>query len=163
MTRLAAICAHELSHLNEPPRVLLGRLVGALVFVPFVFLHPASKLWHGLGLLVMLALMVGLIAFNRRLARRMEHQADDVAAKNQGEAGTYARALARIYEINQMPAVMRGKPIHPHLYDRMLAAGVTPEFPRPQPPGRFSLNGVAILLLLAGLVAFLITSHQSPI
>ena len=27
--------------------------------------------------------------------------------------------------------------VHPSLYDRMIAAGVTPDYPRPAPPSRF--------------------------
>jgi hypothetical protein len=47
----------------------------------------------------------------------------------------YAQALERLYEINQTPAVMprRATKIHPDLYDRMIAAGVTPDYPKPAP------------------------------
>ena len=47
------------------------------------------------------------------------------------DTGTYARALARLYEDNLAPAVMPKETTHPHLYDRLVAAGVTPDFPRP--------------------------------
>ena len=81
--------------------------------------------------------------------------ADKVATENAVNAMTYARALERIYETNQMPAVMRSnRTIHPHLYDRMLAAGVTPQYPRPMRPSGWSWNGMiawAILFVLLAL------------
>jgi len=39
--------------------------------------------------------------------------------------------LARIYEVNLLPAVTEKPGTHPHLSDRLLTAGVTPDFPRP--------------------------------
>ncbi|MBL9172320.1 MAG: hypothetical protein JNL10_02195 [Verrucomicrobiales bacterium] len=39
---------------------------------------------------------------------------------------------------------------HPHLYDRMLAAGVTPDYPRPEKPSRLTLPGWICLALLMG-------------
>jgi hypothetical protein len=67
----------------------------------------------------------------------MEERADKAGKAHEGEPGVYARALEKLYRSNLMPAVMRQKrAVHPHLYDRMLEAGVTPEFPRPKPPSR---------------------------
>ena len=55
--------------------------------------------------------------------------------ENQVDAVVYARALERLYETNQIPAVMprRATKIHPDLYDRMLNAGVTPNYAKPKP------------------------------
>jgi hypothetical protein len=39
-------------------------------------------------------------------------------------------------EVNLAPAVMPGAQTHPHLYDRLLAAGIQPDFPRPSAPLR---------------------------
>jgi hypothetical protein len=64
--------------------------------------------------------------------------------------------LEKIYQANQLPAVMRGNNmVHPHLYDRMLAAGVTPDYPRPQPPGRMAWPGWAVLLIPCALFAWM--------
>jgi hypothetical protein len=60
------------------------------------------------------------------------------------EVQTYARALERIYEVNLTPAVLGGRPMHPHLYDRLLAAGVQPSYPRPAPPRRDAYAAVVV-------------------
>jgi hypothetical protein len=56
---------------------------------------------------------------------------------------------------------MPGKQTHPHLYDRLLAGGIQPEFPRPLPPSRtkpyvaaFLATLLASALLFAVMVAF---------
>ena len=91
----------------------------------------------------------------RRLGRRMEIRADAVALEHQGEAGIYARALGRLYEQNQMPAVMpERRQVHPHLYDRLLAAGVTPDYPRPAAPDSISWNGVMVSVWFGILLVF---------
>ena len=83
----------------------------------------------------------------------MEVRADKVAAENAVNAVTYARALERLYEANQIPAVMRSNRLtHPHLYDRMLAAGVTPSYPRPKRPGVWGWNVVVVWVILAVLL-----------
>lgn len=81
----------------------------------------------------------------------MEKRADRIAIENQADPAVYARALERLYQTNQMPAVMppRMERPHPDLYDRMLDAGVTPDFPKPAPPKKQSWT---TLLLLAGFV-----------
>jgi hypothetical protein len=68
----------------------------------------------------------------------MEIRADKAAIENQLDTAVYARALAHMYEANQMPAVMPRRSLgpHPDLYDRMLEAGLTPDFPKPSPPKR---------------------------
>ena len=79
----------------------------------------------------------------------MDRRADSEAILRQTDEGNYARALEKLYRINLIPAVMpaRGQ-IHPHLYDRMLAAGVTPDFPRPKPPG--TLHWTFIIPIIIG-------------
>ena len=57
-------------------------------------------------------------------------------------AGTYARALEKIYEANLLPVVLREKRVHPDLYDRLVAAGATPAYARPKPPPREFLAAV---------------------
>lgn len=91
----------------------------------------------------------------------MEKRADQFAIESEFiNPEVYARALERLYQTNQMPAVMprRSNKIHPDLYDRMLAAGVTPDFPKPQPPSRLSWTSymaLAGLFALPVLVAFI--------
>ncbi len=160
---ISAICAHEMGHLTESRSVIAGRLVGSLRMFPLLFLKPAIHAANCLFLLLIGLAVFGLGWFARRLARKMEVRADQVATANQSGDGIYARALERLHEANQIPAVMRSKRMtHPHLYDRMLAVGITPDYPRPEPPGRLAWNyllgliiftlvvTVSIALLLAG-------------
>jgi hypothetical protein len=97
-----------------------------------------------------------LLKLAKRIARRMERHADDAAIQGTADAAIYARALEKIYQANQLPAVMRSNNmVHPHLYDRMLAAGVTPDYPRPQPPGRMAWPGWAVFLIPLGVLVWM--------
>jgi Zn-dependent protease with chaperone function len=131
-----AICAHELSHLKESGRVKLMRLVVSMAFFPLIFCRPLGSLGdNGASIftfLVIGALIIWLMGI--RMSRRMEKRADKIAQDNTIDAGVFARALERLYEVNKTPAVMpyRSKRIHPDLYDRMITAGVTPDFPKPK-------------------------------
>lgn len=152
---IKAICAHELGHLTEPESVRLTRLLLPLLLLPFVFLKPIDfvigpavnestpgSAVNGFlcSILIVFVPVVLCFIIAKRLGRRMEKRADEVAVKHQEDPTVYARALERLYQTNQMPAVMprRVRPsVHPDLYDRMLAAGITPDYPRPaSPPAR---------------------------
>jgi tetratricopeptide (TPR) repeat protein len=89
-----------------------------------------------------------------RLSRRLERRADELSRAHEGEPGTYARALAKIYEVNLIPPVTSGRGgTHPHLYDRLVTAGAPPDYERPKPPPRtpfFLALAVSVLLGLAG-------------
>jgi len=63
--------------------------------------------------------------------------------RERGRPGVYARALARLYEANFAPAVMPRKHSHPHLYDRLVSAGVQPDYPRPEPPTPYSIMALS--------------------
>jgi len=153
---VAAICAHEFAHLAESRGVLVVRFFGALAMYPYLFFRPALAHFEGFGILGMTLASLAIATILGKVSRRMETRADTFASAQEGEsAQVYARALARLYEVNQMPAVMPGKrQIHPHLYDRLLAAGVTPDFPRPKAPHIGNWSSMMLGLLLAGLVAF---------
>lgn len=139
---LAAVCSHELEHLAESKWVLIGRYFGAMSFLPLLLLKPASHRWEAVGFLAMLLLMVFWARLSRRLVYRMETRADAMASHQQISEGVYAKALEKIYQNNQMPAVMPGnQTTHPNLYDRMLAAGTTPEFSRPLEPKKYTPLG----------------------
>jgi len=149
---VAAICAHELGHLTESRMVLAGRIVGSFTLFPLIFAKPLFHLeepWNALAIMMLGIFVFSLQRLSRRLSRKMEVRADKVAAENAVNAVTYARALERLYEANQIPAVMRSNHLtHPHLYDRMLSAGVTPDYPRPKRPGLWAWNRVIGILLL---------------
>jgi Zn-dependent protease with chaperone function len=133
---LRAICRHELAHLSEGPAIMLLRVSQLpLTLLPFVF--TASFLaWNGAAGIVIPFLIWFLM--NRLYARifiGLEKRADRAAVQNV-ESPAYASALERLHRRNLMPAVLAAKAqrTHPDLYDRMLAAGVTPDYPRPAAP-----------------------------
>jgi Zn-dependent protease with chaperone function len=148
---IEAIAAHELGHLSEPRRVALTRMAGVFILLP---LAAGRTIVGEAGLLPFVAavfLVVLGVLLLRRLGRRMEERADAFARSREGEAGIYARALEAIYEANMIPAVLSGKRrVHPHLYDRLLAAGVQPAYPRPAPPPGWParVGGIAAVLVV---------------
>lgn len=149
---LEAVCAHELGHLGEPRRLVWARVAGQGTAALLVAMRPAFALGPlaPLGLLLTILLVLWLV---RRLSRRLEERADRVAVEHQRAPGVYARALGALYEANLVPAVLRSRrTVHPHLYDRLLAAGVTPDYPRPLPPSRWvhisaTVAGAALVAL----------------
>lgn len=68
--------------------------------------------------------------------------------------------------MNLIPAVLRGG-THPSLYDRVVAAGKTPDYARPKPPTRWPLlliwPGLGALLVFALVAAFATASWILPI
>lgn len=153
---VAAICAHELGHLGESRWVLAGRILTSLALLPLVFLNPVTRQAGLRGALTLAAVSIALWWLRLRLSRRMERRADGIAAGQAEEPALYARALERLYQANQMPAVLprRSSRTHPDLYDRMTAAGVTPEFPRPAPPKRRAWTGWVLIVSFFGLLVW---------
>jgi Zn-dependent protease with chaperone function len=144
---ISAICAHELAHLTESKSVLAVRLVGSMTFYPVIFARPAVHFGlSGMGVLV--GSVVLSMVLTRKLSRRMEKRADQIATENQGQEGVYARALEKLYSDSLIPAVgPSDRQIHPHLYDRMMEAGIQPEYPRPPKPKK--MVGPSLILWLA--------------
>jgi Zn-dependent protease with chaperone function len=146
---LSAIMSHEKGHLLETRWISWARL-GVLLSlaVPVVIQNP---LQYRLGLeLPGFLLVVSLLFFVvTQLFRRVAHQEEqraDKEAEHDSNPGVYAKALEKIYRANLLPAVNAVKSTHPDLYDRMVAAGVTPDYPRPQKPKRLVgfLLGIAV-------------------
>jgi Zn-dependent protease with chaperone function len=128
---IAAICAHEMAHLTEARKDYYQRYVLWLMFLPWLFFKPVVHLFGLFGYLVLVCSSAALPRLYRGISRKLESRADGMAKAAERDPGTYARALARLYEDNLMPAVTAKQTTHPHLYDRLVAAGVTPDFPRP--------------------------------
>jgi Zn-dependent protease with chaperone function len=128
-----AITAHEFAHLTESRGALVARTFFQLNFLPWLFVQPMVHTWD-LPIAVLVASGISWLwtMCSRHFSTRMERRADTMARGETEDKTTLALALLRIYQVNQIPAVMPGKHLtHPHLYDRMLDAGVTPDFPRP--------------------------------
>jgi Zn-dependent protease with chaperone function len=159
---LAAITAHELGHLSEPRSVKLGRVLGVFILFPIGLATPVVHAVGVPGALGVLAicLIAGLLV--QRMARLMEERADDAAHHHEGDPGTFARGLEKLYEANLHPVVTaRKRPVHPHLYDRLLAAAVAPGYPRPEPPGRLR-TAAALTATCVGFAVLLATLLLSP-
>jgi len=139
---ISAVCAHEMAHLGEPNVVLAGRLIGSLYLLPFIFITPLLNRLAAAGLILAFLGVISIRRFAGWLTRRMEKRADRLASTTTTNEGVYASALEKMYRENQIPAVnaSRRQP-HPDLYDRMLRAGVKPDYPRPDRPKRVTLVG----------------------
>ena len=151
---VAAICAHELGHLAESKLTIGTRVFLNLAWLlPWLFLKPACHAFDLGGIVVIAAGSFFTMFGIRWFSRRLEEKADRAAHANEGEAGTFARALARLYEDNLVPAVLpRRRRMHPDLYDRLLAAGVQPDFPKPAAPSSFAVHSVLLFVLLGILI-----------
>lgn len=153
---VASICAHELAHCREPRSVLFARLAKSLGTLPFLFTKPLLHYFEVAGVFFAGVAYWIVNLWARDFSRRREIDADREARVNEGDPGVYARALARLYEANFAPAVMPRKHSHPHLYDRLLSAGVRPDYPRPEPPNTYSIHGTFLWMLLGALIAMTI-------
>lgn len=145
---LRAITRHELAHLAESKAMLWQRIAGDLAIVPLVFLQPAIAAFGPPGLVVIMAAVFLIFVLRSRLSQTLEKRADRHAIVPEESPEVYARALETLYRINQMPVVMKGTGLlnHPDLYDRMVAAGVTPGYPRPKPPRSISWLAMPVVV-----------------
>lgn len=139
---IEAICAHEFGHLTESKRVIFARLLALIglfalgVSRPFVSMFAGEAAWE--TWLATIPAVLFLVLFARVIARRMERRADAIASPDDESATRFAAALEKVYRANLAPAVMASRVrVHPHLYDRLIAAGCEPNYPRPSPPSRF--------------------------
>jgi len=148
---IRAICCHEMGHLSESKAAILCRVAAAYAFLPLVFVRPLTHAAGPFGLLAACAFSLVVMVVSNRFRRRLEIRADQAGKSHEVEAGGYARALEHIYQLNHLPAVMSGKrTIHPHLYDRLLAAGVTPSYPRPKAPRKVGLQTCVVCGMIVG-------------
>jgi Zn-dependent protease with chaperone function len=149
--QISAILAHELGHLAEPRRVRALRASGTLALVPLLLIRPLSASFGLAAPVLVFAGVVLLTTLVRRVRRAMEVRADEVAHEHEEDPGVYARALESIYRTNGVPPVLSKRGTHPALYDRMVAAGVEPDYPRPDAPRstRLAVLPAACLLVFA--------------
>jgi Zn-dependent protease with chaperone function len=159
---LRAVVAHELGHLDERSIASWLRASSAvLVLVPVMFVRPALVNYGMKGYAALVGVMALLVIVRRQyvlpLLRRFELNADSSAVHPEGGA-VYARALEKLYEFNLIPAVLRTG-VHPSLYDRMVAAGAPPDYPRQRPPRQGRV--VALAALSFGIFAFLTATATS--
>jgi Zn-dependent protease with chaperone function len=155
---IAAVCAHELGHLTERRGDYYKRYIVWLMFLPWLLLTPVVYNFGTMGFICLMVMTCIIPAIFRRISHRLELRADSIAKANEPDVGTYARALAKIYENNLVPAVnAKDRATHPHLYDRLLAAGVTPEFARPARASAVAWNGLLFSFALGALAVILVS------
>jgi Zn-dependent protease with chaperone function len=156
---ISAICAHELGHLLESFADRCKRSIRKLAFLPWLYFKPIIYTYGHLGVFALLGVTILVPYVYLGISRGLEKRADLVAKSSELDVGTYARALLRLHEDNLIPVVLRrGQASHPHLYDRLLAAGVTPDFARPAAARSMAWHGIVFAGLLGVLIAAL-TDH----
>jgi Zn-dependent protease with chaperone function len=143
---LHAIALHELGHLHEGAFTRWFRVVRGLALLPYAVAIPLLESERSTALLVLFAGALALGVSGIFASRSHEKDADAHAAHH---SPAYARALETLYRLAGIPATLSRATTHPSLYDRMVAAGATPDFPRPKPP-----RGWLPLLVLAVVPVF---------
>lgn len=142
---LKSIVAHELGHLQEPVRYRWGRLLASVEMMA-LGLVPSSIYSYGfLGLFLTFVVYLVLQRIRLILSQKAELAADRMAMPDDLQARIYARALEKIHEDNLIPAVTGRHETHPDLWSRMKQAGITPDYPKLDPPDK-SLGLVCVVL-----------------
>jgi Zn-dependent protease with chaperone function len=145
---LATVVSHELEHFREDARTRALRVVSALAVVPLVLVRPVLGTWATTGVVSLALATIVVVSMLAAVRHQLELAATGGLEAEPSRAADYARVLERIYEINGIPAVMRGMLARrSSLYDRMLAAGATPSFARPEPPPRLLVPLLACFIL----------------
>lgn len=154
---LATVCAHEIAHLTESRRDYYARYIIIFNYLPWLLFKPLTHSIGFFGFYLPLLNMVVTPRLYRRVSRRLEERADKIAKNSELNEGIYARTLASLHEDNLVPAVVaRRHSTHPHLYDRLIAAGVTPDFPRPPAAAAMAWHGWLFSMLTGILAAILV-------
>jgi Zn-dependent protease with chaperone function len=137
-----AVIAHELGHLSEPRGLRLLRLAKIFWVLPILMFRPLESILGKALAIEAAASFIWIVRGSvRALGRKLEERADRFAVNEPDQSVAYGRALEHLSRLNYMPMVMNGRSrgTHPHTYDRMLACGITPDYPRPLPPPRPTL------------------------
>jgi Zn-dependent protease with chaperone function len=150
---LRALLRHELAHFAQGAALRRHAAVAVATLAACSLLFPIYRSCGGVACLATLVAIFGALLLANRLLRaeKLERAADAVAHADGTDGRAYARALETLYRAALLPARMRrvDAPQHPDLYDRLLAAGVVPNFPSPPPPPRYVRTGAATIAVLA--------------
>jgi hypothetical protein len=112
------------------------------MFLPWLFFKPVVNAFATVGFVCLTVITALAPYLYRKVSHRLEERADQMARLNEPDPGAYARALARMHEDNLLPAVhAKSRETHPDLYDRLIAAGFTPDYPRPVAPKAMAWHG----------------------
>ena len=153
---LETIIAHELGHLRESLATRWKRMSSLLVIGIVGLLPPIYATFGITGYLISIVAAVLFSRLRRRHSRALERVADVAGHTAQRDDQTYARALEKLHIASLIPAVLHKHATHPSLYDRMIAAGVTPDYPRPKPPKRWLALLLGALATVSSCVGILV-------
>jgi Zn-dependent protease with chaperone function len=151
---LAAVLRHEAAHLSESNELKVIRVVFAALFQAWGYVGIIGAQF-GVG--AAWAVPITLFGVYNLLRRRQHHEetrADDAAIGAGADASVYARALEKLHETSLLPAVMGKRMPHRDLHDRMVAAGVTPGWPKPEGVSRIPIY-MSVPLVLVGFAILL--------
>jgi Zn-dependent protease with chaperone function len=149
---LETIASHEIAHLKEGGTRLPLMFANYALYAVLGTWHPIVNQWGAPGMAIGIVLALALQKLAQPFTRDREHSADDHATHHVHDETVYARALENLYRFNLTPVVTDTRRFtHPDLYDRMEAAGLPPNYPRPEPanmnrPKRIQFFLVLILL-----------------
>lgn len=153
------VAAHEICHLSMSKLQLALRTASVVILNTLMLLaKPIIGQFGGPSyLLIAIVAFIFMVLVMGRLSRSEEERADAAAASHLGEDEVYARALEQIHSVNLIPADLKSSAGHPPLYDRMLSAGVTPDYERPGKPPLWRFR-IALFLQTLLAIYFLISS-----
>jgi Zn-dependent protease with chaperone function len=156
-SELSAICAHEFAHINESKSALIVRIASMFAWYPCIFILPLVHAWGSIGAYLLLAVGAFAPKLFGAFSRKMEQAADSHATSQQTDEGIYARALLRLNEDSLTPVVLQGQGTsHPHTYDRVIAAGITPDFERPEAPASMAWHGMLASIAVGAAIALFV-------
>ncbi len=161
---LVAVLCHELGHLDEPNRVRAARLVPlTALFIPTcgTLTSPGSPWVAGASVIVAGGVLFLMGWALSSMSRRMEERAD--AHAHEEDPAAMARALEILYRTNMIPAVASSRRAsHPSLWDRLAAAGVSPDWPKPLPPAKTPghLASLAVLPVFLAVIALWVGAER---
>jgi Zn-dependent protease with chaperone function len=148
-SELAAILRHEAAHLTESKWVKAARASIVLLCQTYGYANLIRNHFGRGASSGLLLVTVAAICLLRRRQHREEIRADTAAIGPTSHAPAYARALEKLHEFNLLPAVWGRRTTHRDLYDRMLAAGVTPTWSKPERIPRIPPYAFGVLLAVA--------------
>ena len=150
---LKAVIRHEIGHLKESVIVLWLRMPSLLGYLLLGLVPAAIRSGGPLNAVPLILIWFFISRIATRLHRTHEQAADDHALGGKAADPAYARALEKIHEAGLIPALIAKRHAYPSLGERMLAAGVAPDFPEPAPPS--PSFGVLCAVLAVGIFFFL--------
>jgi Zn-dependent protease with chaperone function len=158
---ISAVTAHELAHLTETRADHYKRHVIWLIFLPWVLFNPVIHTLGPMGFFILAAVTIAAPVLFKSVSRQLETRADQMARAHEPAPGIYALALLKLYRDQLAPAVNPKQQLtHPDLYDRLLSAGLEPDFPRPMPAQAMAWSGHVCSVAL-GIIGMLLVIRMT--